>query len=308
LKDGAASCHQRDGDSVAKLGARREVNRNKPISSWETSQIQKKQCAKWGEEIKRQLLQVQSYDVDKDLLDLDKSSRKLEEVMRKASEVRWGSAMEEDPCLEQEAVVDPRNDDFGLISSMGLSHTSIHNHSWKPIGPRWVWISKASVAQGIGYPASKIDVQRYGHRVRRVKHIGPPSPLLKSFADIVRVDRMARRDQEQRPWKRRSADWMEEGDLLGGDFYQEQDLRQKLQQGFEGEGNRRHTRGGTILVQEVAMIESLGDMLVVIEVQKGINKEGEALVMANLALESRTESIDSLVKNKGGMLKQVGGC
>jgi hypothetical protein len=56
------------------------------------------------------------------------------------------------------------------------------------------------------------------------------------------------------------------------------------------------------------MIESLGDMLMVIEVQKGINKEGEALVMANLALESRTESINSLVKNRGGMLKQVGGC
>jgi hypothetical protein len=33
LKDGAASCDQEDGDSVAKLGARREVNRNKPISS-----------------------------------------------------------------------------------------------------------------------------------------------------------------------------------------------------------------------------------------------------------------------------------
>jgi hypothetical protein len=44
---------------------------------------------------------------------------------------------------------------------------------------------------------------------------------LKSFADIVRVDRMTRRDQEQRPWKHRSDDWMEEDDLLGGDFYQE---------------------------------------------------------------------------------------
>lgn len=38
---------------------------------------------------------------------------------------------------------------------------------------------------------------------------------------------------------------MEEDDLLGEDLYQEQDLRHKLQKGFEGEGSSRFARGAT---------------------------------------------------------------
>lgn len=87
-----------------------------------------------------------------------------------------------------------------------LSHASIHKHSWKPIGPRWTWISKVSAAQGIGYPASKIDVQRYGHLAHQVRRLGPLPPLSKSFAEVVRVE-MVRREQEQRQWKPRSDDW-----------------------------------------------------------------------------------------------------
>ena len=121
---------------------------------------------------------------------------------------------------------------------MDLSHSSIHNHSWKAIGPRWIWISKASVAQGFGYPATKGEVQRYGHLARCVKRLGPPPLLTQSFAEIVKVD-MARREQEQRPWKRRSEDWMEEDDLLGEDIHREQDLRMKLQRGSGGEGSSR---------------------------------------------------------------------
>lgn len=87
------------------------------------------------------------------------------------------------------------NNEDGPKSNMDLSHSSIHNHSWKPIGPSWIWISKVSAAQGFGYPASRADVQRYGHLAHRVQHIGPPPPLTQSFADIVKIN-MARREQE----------------------------------------------------------------------------------------------------------------
>lgn len=85
---------------------------------------------------------------------------------------------------------------------VGWSHESIHNHSWKPIGPDWVWISKLSAAQGFGFPATKREVQRFGHLARRVKRLGSPPPLLHSFAQAMRESGMAGRDPEQRPWKR----------------------------------------------------------------------------------------------------------
>lgn len=56
LKADNTNCHQGDGDYAAKGRLSREVNRNKPISSWEISQIQK-QRKKLGEEIKMLLFQ-----------------------------------------------------------------------------------------------------------------------------------------------------------------------------------------------------------------------------------------------------------
>lgn len=78
--------------------------------------------------------------------------------MRKVAQVRWGSAMTGVPYPEREVEDDGGDTGDGLNSNMGLSHASIHNHSWKPIGPEWVWISKTSAAQGFGYPATRCEV------------------------------------------------------------------------------------------------------------------------------------------------------
>lgn len=85
----------------------------------------------------------------------------------------------------------------GLKLDMGLSHTNIHDHSWRPIGPEWVWIAKATKLQGERFPASRADVQRYGHLARYIRRIGPPPPLLKSFVEAVRVEEMARREDKR---------------------------------------------------------------------------------------------------------------
>lgn len=120
----------------------------------------------------------------------------LEEAMRKVAKVRCGSAIAGVSRPEQKVEDDFGAKEDGLIYSMGLSHASIHNHSRKPIGPDWVWISKASAAQGFGYPATRREVQRYGHLARRVRRLGPLPPLTQSFAEIVKENKMARRDQE----------------------------------------------------------------------------------------------------------------
>ena len=119
--------------------------------------------------------------------------------------------------------------------------TQVYMPTLGNIGPRRVWISKSSARQGIGYPPSRAEIQRYGHNAnaRRVKRIGPPPPLSKSFAEAVKANEMVRRESDQRTWKRHPDDWMEEDDLMGGDVCHEQDLRHKLQRGLDEEGKDR---------------------------------------------------------------------
>ena len=69
--------------------------------------------------------------------------------------------------------------------SNGLSHEAIYDHSWKPIGPRWLWISKSSAVEGVGFPARKDEILRFGHLARRVRRLGKPPPLRKSFAEAL---------------------------------------------------------------------------------------------------------------------------
>jgi hypothetical protein len=51
---------------------------------------------------------------------------------------------------------------------------------------------------------------------------------------------------------------MEEDDLLGANARHEQDLRQKLQHGHDGEGNSRAYRGATTLIEGVMESETIG--------------------------------------------------
>lgn len=123
---------------------------------------------------------------------------------------------------------------------VGLTHEDIHSHSLRPFqAHERVWISRISAVEGIGFPARREEVRRFGFHARRVRRIGAPSPpLQRSFAHVVAEGSMA-----DRPWKRRGGheDWMEEDDLLGGELRQEQDLQHKLQRGARsssGNGGR----------------------------------------------------------------------
>ena len=77
--------------------------------------------------------------------------------------------MEASPNRQRELEEASKNSWTRPNLGMGLSHASIHNHSWRPIGPRWVWAAKASKLQGEKYPTSSVDVQRYGHLARRIQ-------------------------------------------------------------------------------------------------------------------------------------------
>lgn len=65
-----------------------------------------------------------------------------------------------------------------LGQQMGLSHEDVFNHSWRftqkkkknhswrPHQERWIWISKQSALEGVGFPATKAEIRRFGHQVR----------------------------------------------------------------------------------------------------------------------------------------------
>ena len=48
--------------------------------------------------------------------------------------------------------------DRSVLYSDGLTHAGIHNHLWRPAGRRWLWISKASAIEVIGYPARRFEI------------------------------------------------------------------------------------------------------------------------------------------------------
>ncbi|KAG2604325.1 uncharacterized protein LOC120669992 [Panicum virgatum] len=148
------------------------------------------------------------------------------------------------------------DDEGPKVYSAGLTHEAIHSHSWRPSGPSWLWISKASAVEGVGFPARQEEVRRLGHLARRVRRVGPPPPLNKPFVAALKEGAMARRAPPlQRIGKRRPdfEDWMEEDDLL--DNPREQDLRHKLQRGnreppsrdWRSEGRHRDLRAPTPL-------------------------------------------------------------
>lgn len=84
----------------------------------------------------------------------------------------------------------------------GFTHAEIHDHSWRPNYPsRWIWISKLSAVEGIGYPVRKEEIRRLGYLARKVRRIGAPPPLTRSFASAAADEEMAR--APDRLWKRR---------------------------------------------------------------------------------------------------------
>jgi len=172
-----------------------------------------------------------------DSRELDIAANQLEQAMaRIPANLRFPSAQEkgeepkrpnkgeagfESPGVDLEKGNQPGN------HGIGLTHEAIHAHSWRPSGPKYIWISRASALEGIGYPASRLEIQKFGWKARKVRRI-VAAPLVQSFADAVRGrEEMARRPPPppERQMKRRAGfeEWMEEDDLLDSG-YPERDL------------------------------------------------------------------------------------
>ena len=99
---------------------------------------------------------VESYDI-------------LELSMEKMS-VKWGSAINSMQTLpgkteERGAAEREVEDNFGD----GRWDQS-YSHSWTPGGPGsgWYWIPKGRLSLDLAYPASRWDIQRFGHLARTV--------------------------------------------------------------------------------------------------------------------------------------------
>jgi hypothetical protein len=146
--------------------------RNGPESTWEVIQT-KRQRTQWEDEMKKHLFSSSDPIYEREVRELDEACNSLGEAMDKMNHIQYGIKEGKKTCQMVE-------DDYTIDNgpkALGLSHAALYAHSWKPIGPNWVWISKASAVQGIGYPASRNDVHRFGHTARRVRKKGPPPPL-----------------------------------------------------------------------------------------------------------------------------------
>jgi len=119
-------------------GNHKTRNLNKPISSWEVTN-QQRQRIKLGAELKQHLFSFPNQQFKKELNELDEASKRLEEAMGRVSQVRWGSARADEIGQEKQIEDGPESD-----RPVGFSHANMYSHSYKPIGPYWVWISKAS--------------------------------------------------------------------------------------------------------------------------------------------------------------------
>lgn len=215
---------------------------NGPISTWETIHTQR-QNKKWEAEIKQALFGAEQ--PDKDLEALEQASNRLEfalSSMNKIARNNYYMAKSDAGKPQRREVEDDSNSDTCPLN-FGCSHVDIHAHSWRPLGPKWVWVPKGSLDLETGYTASKGDIRRFGYFARKVRKIGPPPPLRRSFVSAVGAESMARREEEQRAWKRRQEDWMEEDNLLEEDFREERDLRFKLQRGAGEEYRRWRPQG-----------------------------------------------------------------
>lgn len=75
-------------------------------------------------------------------------------------------------------------------------------HSWSdPIG-RWVWVRKGAALEtaelGLGFPARREEVQRFGHKSSRVIRVRPRIIDERSFAEVASMDPGRGRGQMRR--------------------------------------------------------------------------------------------------------------
>lgn len=54
----------------------------------------------------------------------------------------------------------------------------------------WLWIPKSACLGELGFPASVREVHQWGWQARVVKRIRDPSPLKRTFAEVVRGEEL----------------------------------------------------------------------------------------------------------------------
>jgi hypothetical protein len=80
--------------------------------------------------------------------------------------------------------------------------SQLFSHSWSdPVG-YWVWVKKGTVLEaadlGLGFPARSEEIQRFGHRSRRVVRVRASNIDERSFAEVVAMNPGRGRGQMQR--------------------------------------------------------------------------------------------------------------
>jgi hypothetical protein len=134
-------------------------NRPPPSSAW-SHRLEQERLAG---EIKSHLFR----SLDRDRRDLEATALDLEHALSRIpgeddGDQSWReSVIQTDKAVESDAI-------RPACYSDGLMHECIHAHSWRPSGPKWMWISKASAAQGLGYPARRSEILRFGWHAKRV--------------------------------------------------------------------------------------------------------------------------------------------
>jgi hypothetical protein len=75
----------------------------------------------------------------------------------------------------------------------GTCVEDLFSHSWTDRVGSWFWFPKGSVLaaaeKGLGFPATKHEIQRFGEGCRRVVRINPKTVDNRSFVEVAVMDR-----------------------------------------------------------------------------------------------------------------------
>lgn len=138
-------------------GMSKTSNANKPVSPWEGIEKQRRQMS-LEIDIRKHLFSFPKQIFEKDMGELEESSKRLEEAMIRMNRLQMNSVGKQLIGWTRGLEDDSHRDVVGPQKDSGLSFVNMYNHSWRPICPRWVWVAKASNLQGERHPASRLEV------------------------------------------------------------------------------------------------------------------------------------------------------
>jgi hypothetical protein len=75
----------------------------------------------------------------------------------------------------------------------GTCVEDLFSHSWSNRAGSWLWVPKgsvlAAVERGLGHPATKNEIQKFGGACRRVVRVNPKRVDSRSFVEVAGMDR-----------------------------------------------------------------------------------------------------------------------